>query len=153
MLEVIYWDLGKKLTFVRFMTAMVIQGIQHDISRNLTRTISSWKVSTTRHFTLKMWIYDLLLDSIWSLLVEQQQRSLTFELLVQTSLSPQDPPTSQASLMTKTSYEPIKFSMIIERAYSQLWHLPIHCINLMLSAAWGSSVGIIWTIPQWRSIQ
>jgi len=63
----------------------------------------------------------------------------------------QDPPTGQGSSLTKTSYQPLKFPMIIEWAYSQLRHLPIHCIKLMLSAAWGSSIDIICTLPRWRS--
>jgi len=85
----------------------VIEGIRHDISRKPTRTRSGWKVSMTRNLTLKMYVYDLLLHSIWGLLVEQQQWLLPFELLVQTSLSPQDPPTGQGSLLTTTSYQPI----------------------------------------------
>jgi hypothetical protein len=70
-----------------------------------------------------------------ALLVQQQQRLLPFELLVQTLLSPQDPPTGPGSLLTKTSYQRIKFSMIVERAYGQLGHLLSHFIKLMLSAA------------------
>jgi len=33
-----------------------------------------------------------------------------------------------------------QFSMIIERVYSQLGYLPVHCIKLMLFAACGSSI-------------
>ena len=96
---------------------------------------------------------DLLLHSIWGLLVEQQQWSLPFELLVQTLLSSQNPPTCQRSLLTKTSSQPISSRWWIERAYSQLGNLPIHCIELMLSAAWDSCVDIICTMLQWCSIR
>ena len=41
------------------MTVKVIEGIRHDIARKPTRTVSGWKVSMTRHFTLKICGYDL----------------------------------------------------------------------------------------------
>jgi len=45
-----------------------------------------------------------------------------------------------------------QFLTMIEWAYSQLGNLPIHCIMPMLSAAGGSSIHIICTMPQWCSI-
>jgi hypothetical protein len=50
-----------------------MEGIRYDMSRNLTRTISGWKVSMTRHIVLKMCVSNLLLYSIQDLLVELQQ--------------------------------------------------------------------------------
>jgi hypothetical protein len=38
---------------------------------------------------------------------------------VQTLWSPQDLPTGQGLLLTKTTYQPFKISMIIQQTYSQ----------------------------------
>jgi len=55
------------------MTVKIMDGIQHDISSNPPRTWLGWKVSKTRHFTLKMCVYDLHFIHYEALLVKQQQ--------------------------------------------------------------------------------
>jgi len=91
----------------QFMTVKVIEGIGHDFSRKPTSTISGWMASMTKHCTLKMCVYDTLFHWIWALVLKQQHWLLSFELLVQTLLSPQDPNTGKGSLLTKASDEPI----------------------------------------------
>jgi len=73
MLELVYNNLRYIFTCVQFMTVKVIEGIRPDISRNPTRNISSWKVSTRRHFTLRMGVNNLHCTQYEASFVEQQQ--------------------------------------------------------------------------------
>jgi len=54
MVELVYQVRGLMLTFVQFMTVKVLEGICYNISRNPTRTISSFKVRMAMDATYTM---------------------------------------------------------------------------------------------------